>query len=170
MGASVSSSVNGGVCVCDDNLYWGEGAGGRMTRHHSCKVSRARLGTHQMGSLPSSAVPARQRLGSTREKLPASQKSGPDHNWECKLAGGHEISAGDHITGWSVGVRCGARRWLRGDVGEPGFLSPHMESVPRAGTGLRDCISAPARPLRRGSPETARAFLRGWVFGRSMER
>lgn len=82
-----------------------------------------------------------------------------NHNWERKLAGGHEISAGDHITGWSVGVRCGARRWLRDDVGEPGCPSPHVESVPQGGhraQGLHLCsCTTPAR----GSPETACAFL-----------
>ena len=32
---------------------------------------------------------------------------------------------------------------------------------PRAGTGLPGCISAPAQPLRGGSPETACTFLGG---------
>lgn len=117
-----------------------------------------------LSPLPLLCLPG-QCPGSTREKFPASQKSGPDHNWERKLAGGHEISAGDHITGWSVGVRCGARRWLRDDVREPGCPSPHKESVPQGGhraQGLHLCSCAtPAR----GKPRDSMHILGGWYSG-----
>ena len=160
------------VCVCVyDNLYWGKGAGGRMTRHHSCKVSRARPGTHQMGLSPLPLLCLPDSAWAQPEKsCQPPRKAAQNHHWERKLAGGHEISAGDHITGWSVGVRCRARHWLRGDVGEPGFPFPHVASVPqgrRRAQGLHLCsCMTPAW----GKPETACTFGGGRVFGRSMER
>ena len=160
------------VCVCDDNFCWWEGGWweGDLTSCLQSVQGQAWHTSHGALSPPLLCLPG-QPPGSTREKFPASQKSGPDHNWEGKAAGGHEISAGDHITGWSVGVRCGARRWLRDDVGEPGCPSPHEESVPQGGhraPGLHLCsCTTPARGKPRDSMHI---FGRGWVFRRSMER